>query len=61
MNYADMQERIDLKNIRAAQLVMAYGASDALTKRTLTKHRKMTARQAAAAVKWARLTMLSYQ
>ncbi|QNN97278.1 hypothetical protein [Klebsiella phage NL_ZS_1] len=56
-----MLQRTDLKHIRAAQLVMAYGASDALTKRILTKHRKMTERQAAAAVKWARLTLLSYQ
>lgn len=56
-----MSLRIDTRHIRAAQLVMAYGASDALTKRILTKHRKMTARQAACAVKWARLTLLSYQ
>lgn len=56
-----MLQRIDMKQIRAAQLVMAYGASDKTTKRILTKHRKMTARQAAAAVKWARLTLLSYQ
>ncbi|AUV61468.1 hypothetical protein HOS61_gp03 [Klebsiella phage SH-Kp 152410] len=56
-----MSLRIDTRHIRAAQLAMAYGASDALTKRILTKHRKMTARQAACAVKWARLTLLSYQ
>lgn len=56
-----MSQRIDMKQIRAAQLVMAYGASDKTTKRILTKHRKMTARQAAVAVKWARLTLLSYQ
>lgn len=57
-----MSQRIDMKQIRAAQLVMAYGASDKTTKRILTKHRKMVARQAAAAaVKWARLTLLSYQ
>lgn len=53
--------RIDTRHIRAAQLVMAYGASDVLTKRILMEHRKMTARQAAVAVKWARLTLLSYQ
>lgn len=56
-----MSQRIDTRYIRAAQMVMAYGASDALTKRILTKHRKMTARQAAGAVKWARLTLLSFQ
>ncbi|QEG09951.1 hypothetical protein KMI2_21 [Klebsiella phage KMI2] len=56
-----MSQRIDMKQIRAAQLVMAYGASGKTTKRILTKHHKMTARQAAAAVKWARLTLLSYQ
>ncbi|WWT40757.1 hypothetical protein [Klebsiella phage 175003] len=54
-----MSQRTDLKHIRAALHVMAYGASDELTKRILTKHRKMTARQAAGAVKWARLTLLS--
>ncbi|QOV06798.1 hypothetical protein RCIP0028_00008 [Klebsiella phage RCIP0028] len=56
-----MSLRIDARHIRAAQVVMAYGTSDALTKRILTKHRRMTARQAAGAVKWARLTLLSYQ
>lgn len=56
-----MSQRIDIRHIRTAQMVMAYGTSDALTKRILTKHRKMTARQAAVAVKWARLTLLSYQ
>lgn len=56
-----MSQRTDMKHIRAALHVMAYGASVALTKRILTKHRRMTARQAAGAVKWARLTLLSYQ
>nr|CAK6603795.1 unknown function [Klebsiella phage vB_Kpn_K43PH164C1] len=56
-----MSQRIDIRHIRTAQMAMAYGTSDALTKRILTKHRKMTARQAAGAVKWARLTLLSYQ
>lgn len=56
-----MSLRIDTRHIRAAQRVMAYGTSDAQTKRILTNHRKMAARQAAAAVKWARLTLLSYQ
>lgn len=56
-----MSQRIDIRHIRAAQMVMAYGASDKTAKRILTKHRKMTARQAAVAVKWARLTLLSYQ
>ncbi|CAF0682964.1 hypothetical protein JJAMBB_00004 [Klebsiella phage TUN1] len=56
-----MSQRTDLKHIRAALHVMAYGASEALTKRILTNRRKMTARQAAAAIKWARLTLLSRQ
>jgi hypothetical protein len=56
-----MSQRTDMKHIRAALHVMAHGASDALTKRILTKNRKMTSRHAAAAVKWARLTLLSYQ
>lgn len=56
-----MSLRTDTKQVRAAQLVMAYGASDAQTKRILMNRRKMTARQAAAAVKWARLTLLSFQ
>ena len=56
-----MSQHTDMRHIRAALHVMAYGASDALTKRILTKHRKMNARQAAAAAKWARLTLLSYQ
>ncbi|CAK6596288.1 unknown function [Klebsiella phage vB_Ko_K74PH129C2] len=47
-----MSLRIDTRHIKAAQLVMAYGTSDALTKCILTKRRKMTARQAACAVKW---------
>lgn len=56
-----MSQRIDMKHIRTALHVMTYGASDVYTKRLLTRCRKMTARQAAVAVKWARLTLLSYQ
>lgn len=56
-----MSLRINTRHIRAAQMVMAYGASDETAKRILTRRRKMTARQAAVAVKWARLTLLSYQ
>ncbi|UXD79286.1 hypothetical protein GJJPMMHO_00060 [Klebsiella phage 150009] len=56
-----MSQRIDMKHIRTALYAMAYGASDVYTKRLLTRRRKMTARQAAVAVKWARLTLLSYQ
>lgn len=56
-----MSQRTDMKHIRAALHVMAYGASDELTKRILTKHRKMTALLLMLAVKWARLTLLSYQ
>lgn len=56
-----MSLRIDMKHIRTALHVMAYGASDVYTKRLLTRCRKMTARQAAVAVKWARITLLSYQ
>lgn len=47
-----MSQRIDMKHIRTALHVMAYGASDVYTKRLLTRCRKMTARQAAVAVKW---------
>lgn len=32
-----------------------------LTQQDMHEYRKMTARQAAVAVKWARLTLLSYQ
>lgn len=56
-----MSQRIDVRHIRAAQMVMVYGASDKTAKRILMRRRKMTARQAAVAVKWARLILLSYQ
>lgn len=56
-----MSQRTKMKHIKMALYAMAYGATGRKTKRILTKHRKMTARQAAGAVKWARLTLLSYQ
>lgn len=56
-----MLQRTNMKHIKTALYAMAYGATKRQTKRILTRHRKMTARQAASAVKWARLTLLSYQ
>ena len=56
-----MSLRTDTKHIRAALHVMAYGATKVYTKRILTRCRKMTARQAASAVKWAEFTLCSYR
>ena len=54
-----MSLRTDMKHVKAALHLMAYGATKMYTKRILTRCRKMTARQAASAVKWAEFTLYS--
>lgn len=56
-----MSLRTNLKHVKAALYLMTYGATKRRTKRMLTGHRKMTARQAASAVKWAEFTLHSYR
>ncbi|CAK6604195.1 hypothetical protein EMP27_17 [Klebsiella phage vB_KpnP_Emp27] len=51
--------RTNSKHVKTALYAMAYGASKRKVKRILTRHRKMTARQAASAVKWAEFTLYS--
>lgn len=53
--------RTNMKHIKTAMYAMAYGATKRRAKRILTRHRKMTARQAASAVKWAEFMLHSYR
>lgn len=54
-----MSLRTNMKHIKTAMYAMAYGGTKRHTKRILTRHRKMTARQAASAIKWAEFTLYS--
>lgn len=54
-----MSLRTNMKHIKTAMYTMAYGATKRQTKRIITRHRKMTARQAASAVKWAEFMLYS--
>lgn len=54
-----MSPRTNTKHIKTALYAMAYGATKRKTKRILTRNRKMAARQAASAVKWAEFTLYS--
>ena len=56
-----MSLRTNMKHIKTAMYAMAYGATKRHTKRILTRHRKMTARQAASAVKQAEFELYSYR
>ena len=56
-----MSLHTNMKHVKSALHVMAYGGTKLYTKRLLTRCRKMTARQAASAVKWAEFTLYSYR
>ncbi|QFR42350.1 hypothetical protein [Pantoea phage vB_PagP-SK1] len=54
-----MLQRTRWKHVKQALYMMAYGASKRKAKRVLKRGRKVTARQAASAVKWAEFTLAS--
>lgn len=54
-----MLQRTRWKHVKQALYMMAYGASKRKAKRVIMRGRKMTARQAASAIKWAEFTLAS--